>query len=274
MTSSAYSCNKRRPSGHLAQYVDHIYFLKGSMNNIQKDQPWFPVGSMDLVFDLGASFEQGTSLESLVQRPGAFAAGLYEQGIRIRPTGRIDQVGIVFRPGKFRFFTKESQDHYKGRITPMEEIFGMDAEQLQDKLTLASQEEDRLEIIHRFLEVHLRADLVQNYFMDYCIERMQKSSGTISIASLAEKGRTSPRHFRRMFKEYVGISPKLYAMMMRIQRVLTLTMIPSMDLTVLSHQLGYYDYSHFSRDFKGMTGMTISDFCSEQELITKTVIKD
>lgn len=272
MTRSLPHCTKWQPSGYLSNYIEYFYSLKNNHRSYQGDEPWFPSGTMDMIFELGDPFRQGQAGGDLVTRPRAFAAGMFDQGIRIEATGQIRQIGIVFKPGKFGNFIKGNLLDYKGVITPLEEIYGQDAHRLWEKLYTCANEQDCFITVQSFLERVLREDRESNYFVDYCVERIRKSHGSISLISLAERTKTSQRHFRRIFKEYIGVSPKLYCSMVRLHSLLKMAVKQPEDLKSHSHHLGYYDLSHFSRDFKSLTGMGASDYFSTPDLISKTML--
>ena len=273
MIMSAYCYSKLQPPEHLKPYIDYFYSLKSASSAGKgREEPWFPIGSMDLIFDIGAPFQQGNSSDTLTERPQAFVAGLYEQGIKIKPTGPVHQVGIVFKPGKFRYFIKGDQKDHKGVITPLSEIYGAESDRMMDLLTESKNEGERLQLLQLFAEETLRRDIKENYFIDHCVSKIKDSQGKISLSDLAGKGKTSNRHFRRIFKDYVGLNPKLFSKMVRLQSLIKMSTESTEDLNRLYDQLGYYDSSHLLRDFKNITGMRASEFFRKSELMSKIVL--
>lgn len=270
---SAYCCSKLQPPEHLKPYVDYFYSLK-SANTAEEgsEEPWFPIGSMDLIFDVGAPFQQGSTSDTLVERPQAFVAGLYEHSIKIKPTGPIHQVGIVFKPGKFRYFIKGDQQDHKGAITPLSEIYGAESDRMLDLLTKSKNEGERLRLLQVFAEETLRSDKKENYFIDCCVSKIKDSQGKISLSELAAKGKTSDRHFRRIFKDYIGLNPKLFSKMVRLQCLVKMSTESTVDLNRLYDELGYYDSSHLLRDFRNIAGMRANEFFRKTELISKIVL--
>jgi transcriptional regulator GlxA family with amidase domain len=57
----------------------------------------------------------------------------------------------------------------------------------------------------------------------------------------------------RRFKRVVGVSPKKFASMLRLQRAVRLH-TPGTDLAELALAAGYYDQAHFNHDFRRATG--------------------
>jgi len=71
----------------------------------------------------------------------------------------------------------------------------------------------------------------------------------------------SARRFIELFRRYVGVTPKLYCRIRRFQRALgELHRIKQMDWSAVALECGYYDQSHFIRDFRQFSGLTPSAY--------------
>jgi AraC-like DNA-binding protein len=103
---------------------------------------------------------------------------------------------------------------------------------------------------------------------DYILEaaNILRQTGTTNIKELASQVYISQRQLERRFKEVIGISPKKYLRIIRINRVMTLMQknIP-MDLTNVAYHCGYYDQAHFIKDFKQITHLNPSVFHKERK---------
>ena len=75
------------------------------------------------------------------------------------------------------------------------------------------------------------------------------------IESRVERAGLSSRHFRRLFRQITSVSPKLYSRILRMERVLQ-EFHSNPDLNYLEKVHGFYDQSHFIREFKRFTNVT------------------
>ena len=67
----------------------------------------------------------------------------------------------------------------------------------------------------------------------------------------------SHRQFDRKFKEYVGITPKQYLQIIRLDLAFRMkNRFPQKDWLSIAVHCGYHDYQHLSKDFKEFTGCT------------------
>jgi AraC-like DNA-binding protein len=77
------------------------------------------------------------------------------------------------------------------------------------------------------------------------------------IAELARELGQSRQHLRRSFREHVGVSPKQFDRVARLQRALDhLQSGRAPSLALAAVQLGYCDQAHMSNDFRELGGIT------------------
>lgn len=124
---------------------------------------------------------------------------------------------------------------------------------LEEQMMLAETNQQRLQLLSNFLQQRLSKQFVPNPGILTSIKQVLFDAETRNVNLLADTYSLSVRQFERRFKEYSGFSPKLYTRIARFQNVLKLygSQLP---LTHIAHRCGYYDQSHFIRDFKAFSG--------------------
>jgi AraC-like DNA-binding protein len=64
----------------------------------------------------------------------------------------------------------------------------------------------------------------------------------------------SERQLLNQFRQQVGLSPKLYARIIRLNYIFQLMMEKKEKWSLLAYEAAYFDQAHFIRDFKTFTG--------------------
>ncbi|MTI12961.1 helix-turn-helix domain-containing protein [Sansalvadorimonas verongulae] len=81
----------------------------------------------------------------------------------------------------------------------------------------------------------------------------------LTLSTLSSKANLSEFHFQRIFRQSFGVSPAKWILERRISMVKEL-LSESVDIRAVSHQCGFSDQSHMTRQFKKMTGLTPNEY--------------
>jgi AraC-like DNA-binding protein len=98
------------------------------------------------------------------------------------------------------------------------------------------------------------------------VRRIASVQGNLRVEPLADEMGLTRQQLARQFATHVGVSPKLFARVMRTQAALARADAAraayprGVDWSAIAHDLGYYDQPHFIDDFKSLTGSTPGDW--------------
>ena len=90
--------------------------------------------------------------------------------------------------------------------------------------------------------------------VDEVKRQIGRANGNINLADMALTMNYSEKYLARIFRQAEHCSMKTYAMTIRMQTAIQLMSSGHQDQ--IYEDLGYYDQSHFDRDFRKYTGMT------------------
>lgn len=71
--------------------------------------------------------------------------------------------------------------------------------------------------------------------------------------------------------QYIGITPNLFNKINRFQLSLKHIAKKEASLTSIAYECGYFDQSHFIRDFKSFTGITPSAYSPESYPVSQVL---
>ncbi|TWI80436.1 helix-turn-helix protein [Lacibacter cauensis] len=92
---------------------------------------------------------------------------------------------------------------------------------------------------------------------DMAMKELVKSGGTMSMESTASLSCLSLRQFERTCNERIGLSPKLFARLVRFSKAYRLKESQQqLSWTSIAYSSGYFDQMHLIRDFKEFAGVT------------------
>lgn len=128
---------------------------------------------------------------------------------------------------------------------------------LQEQLAEAENSVARVQCIQDFLVPRLRTDALPAA-MQLAVQAL-RADPTVSRRLLSARLDISERHLARSFRATFGTSPKQFARIVRMSRILHARWCGG-TWTDIAHSLGFFDQSHMINDFKRMVGMSPSQF--------------
>lgn len=89
-----------------------------------------------------------------------------------------------------------------------------------------------------------------NTYIDEC---MATRIRTMDLAAALE---LSVSHFSRIFKQSLGVSPRIYILQRRIATACSSMLLSDLHLTDIAYMHGFCDQSHFTRVFNSVHGVS------------------
>lgn len=261
------------PCPELIPYVECFWELRDDAHE-EHTQPEriLPDGCFELVLNFGEAFKRFHSDGSVELQPPALMVGQMTRHVMIQPTGRIDLLGIRFHPGGAFPFFKFPQSELTDRILNIEEAipFSEMFSELYDQPAAHS----RKKIIETWLCTLLRSNKNDCRLTQRAAQAILAHNGVIILKTFRQNLSVSERQLERVFKDQVGLSPKMFARIIRFQSIFrALESESPANWSPLAFECGYYDQSHFLRDFKAFAGELPSSYFAKtyrmSELLTR-----
>ena len=168
---------------------------------------------------------------------------------------RTSFIAIEFRPqGAFQVFGVPMSET-SNTLCESDCVFGQWGREMQDRLNNLQRLHDKLVCLQEGLTLLLRKHRRQAGIVDYCVSALRTADGRMPIRELEQQTGFSRRYLDRLFRQHVGLSPKVLAEIFRFQRFYRKWAEGlSFDLVKTELYDHYYDQSHFTKEFRRMTG--------------------
>ena len=167
-------------------------------------------------------------------------------------TNEQEQVaGVVFRPGgAAAFFRMPAQETADSHV-PLDLIWGRRARSLRERLLEAEVAGARLDVLERALK-EMAAPGLMDGAIGYALEEFGRRPETAGM---------SGRRFIERFRTAAGMTPKRYCRLLRFRRAVGQVKLGRrVDWTMVAMESGYYDQSHFIRDFREFAGIAPREY--------------
>jgi AraC-like DNA-binding protein len=184
-------------------------------------------------------------------RISAYAAGSYKSMVSSTFKNCDFIFGIRFHPGKLGNLFQCSAASLSEAHYDINDF--LKGNHILTALMDANTFEARISILEPFLIKRLNNYLVP-LVIEESLKQMMETDGNITIEILADKLGYTSRYLRKIFTEFVGVSPKLFCQIIRFQKSFYYyTRQDGIPLCSLAMDYGYYDQSHMNREYVKLT---------------------
>jgi AraC-like DNA-binding protein len=202
--------------------------------------------------------ENGTFL------PTTFLSGPSTIPFNFQLSGRYSHVAATFYPHALKSVFN---------IAPVELVNGFfDANNFCPptviyKLLEARTYEEKVQILAVYIAKRIELNRYNDDVINDCIHG-NHSCKEWSVRQIVERHKIGERQLERKFADAIGISPKTYLRIVRLQKALECMQTTEfVKLSSIAMKLGYTDHPHFTRDFKVSTGLTPSEYLATRKKI-------
>ena len=199
-------------------------------------------------------------LDGGAQAPQAAITGLWDT-VRTHDHSRDHAVVIAtFTATGAAALLRKPLEDFANATTDLDAVLGHRAglDRLHGRLAAAASHAQRIRLVEDLLLVQA-GDARPDPLVAAAVAMIERTQAMMRIEELVRRIGLSQSALERRFRRLVGVSPRRFASLVRLQNVVRLREAGA-DLTTIAHAAGYSDQPHFNKDFKRFTGLAPGSF--------------
>lgn len=245
-----------KPTSLLSKYIDRFYVFK----KCNKLPSVLPGTGLELLFHFNNSLVVNNKKLPIAHTVCPRKILYFDE------QKEVSFLSVRFKSGRFRHFTSIPFSQLNNQYFSVQELWNEQAEHLIRRVKSEEKIENKIQKIEMFLTQKFKENhKEENDKWDLIIDELYYNFDKNSIEKLAKKSNLSLRQFERGFKSQFGMTAKEFQKITRFQDVvkkILLNKTPNYLDIVLDN--GYFDQSHFIKEFKSYTNKTPSDYFIEE----------
>lgn len=251
---------RSHPSSALLPFVREFLIIESDLDVCSRT---LPDTSLVMAFRYKGKIVRMEGEETL-SLPSTALAGLRRSSRQFVYTKHTANLLVIFNPGGINAFTRlPAHELFEQHISAENLFYASELDEVLERLAEAGGNQQRIDIIQSFLLGRLK-DHRHDLLIHTALQSIRQHRGIIKIKDLASSLYVSQDAFEKRFRSIAGATPKQYASIVRLRHLITA--YPSYaSLTDASYEAGYYDQSHFIKDFRLFTGQAPRDFFRSAE---------
>ena len=173
-------------------------------------------------------------------------------------------MGVVFRPGGMHAFLNMPADAFHNKNVSLDALWGSMVQTLRDRLRSANDPAKKLQILEVALLSRINQRVQLNAAVRYALLEFARRPQIPMVWELAHEAGLSRRRFAQLFREQIGLTPKLYCRVQRFQNTLKqIASGASIDWAQLALAAGYCDQAHLAHEFRDFSGLSPSAYLAD-----------
>ena len=253
--------NRIAPAESLKKWIV-CYWIVEADTEAPTIEKIIPDGFTELIFHYGDTCRTKISGEWQVQS-NTLIAGQLTKYFYLENGSNAKMIAVKLMPAALTQLFGLKMHLLTDEILDADKINNASLNSLKNKLIPFADEAAAKQI----LDAHFSAliDGVKATPVTKAIETILASNGMISVDEIARAAAVGPRQLERLFKKYIGLTPKYYARIIKFNYIFELIKAGKTSWSEIVYQSGYYDQSHFIKNFKAFTGEDPSAYYFEKE---------
>ncbi|MFL5746533.1 MAG: helix-turn-helix domain-containing protein [Niastella sp.] len=266
-----------KPKAALCRYVECIWILNGKNDETNSIvESLVPGGRTELIFTKSELIWHGSNRRNEAERiSSSFLLGQRNRVKYITCLNQYSSLGVRLRYGCLPVFMGVHASSCSNRITLLNKIFGTEIAHITASLFEAQNKDDAIQTIESWLERNI---IEPNNDWRHLQEYLGKltsieNAGLMTTKMLSKEYGWNDKKAERVFLKYVGFTPAQFIKIIRFRRSVEKLFADYENLTDLAYDSGFYDQSHFIREFYRYAGNKPSDFLKRPNSIAKMLYK-
>ncbi len=246
----------------LLKSIIKYFWVIESESIISISHKLLPVNNVDIIFNLSSPIEYITDEQNSTNSTRIHFNGPRDKCVIIRQTGKLRVFGASFYPtGLFPMLNTPLKE-FTGRTVGIDEITGTFTDEIQDTISEVHTNAEVIKKIEKVIAESIDFSLIPDRDVFELVRIF--NSEDYCISDFCEEYGINQRRLERIFKKYIGVSPKLFQRVNRLNRIINQLQNEDLDnLALCAYDHNYTDQSHFIKDFKAFTGSTPTEFLNK-----------
>ncbi len=249
-----HSVQIRPRSAALASFVSSLGFFEGELEPHRERV--LPSGHVSLVVNLHEDelrTYHGPGHATVRRTRGAALTGPQARYSVIDTEEQRRLVYVSFRLGGAAPFLEAPLDETRDELVDLEDLWGSDGAVLRERVLEAGTVAEAFGIVEAALLNRLGSAYEPDPSIAFAVSALERGASVSQVTSRLD---VVPKQFVRRFRDHIGLTPKRFARVRRLQRLLGAVAGTRVDWAEAAAEHGYYDQAHLIHDFRELTGLT------------------
>ena len=260
------------PAKELSSIIDCFWTIESDNHSLEILQKIVPDGYPEMIFHYKDPFQSNISGQWEIQSKGLIA-GQIRNHFYLKSTGRIGMFAIKFQPWALTELFKINMSELTNKVVSNDVLPSLALQEIKQIAVCNLTFKEKVAQMEHWFKHYL-------FKINYIPLNNQKAvqliidhKGALDIKDIRDQLNISERSVERYFKKYVGLPPKFYSRIIRFASIFNMITSKPVNWQDVYFLAGYFDQSHFIKNFKEFTGEEPSKYGFDEKNMANFFLK-
>jgi len=255
------------PGPPLSRFIDLLWLFDGRSQGNRKERV-LPSGEMQIIVTLreeSLRMYDRDNADRYETIRGSLLSGAQSEYTIIDAPLRNSLMGVHFRPGGAYPFFPLPAGELQNTAVPLDALWGAQAETLRSRLLEARTPLEKFATLEQTLLKHLMQPAELHSAVAFALREFGANPGSSTVSSVTERLGLSANRFIEVFRDQIGLTPKVFCRIKRFQLALArIRAQEKVNWPAVALDCGYFDQAHFIHDFRAFSGINPSTYIAHR----------
>ena len=262
-----------RPRSPLSDFISYFGYWHRESGAPHRSRA-LPRGAATVIIDVSGreriDFYAGDG-DTRLHVPPAFVAGAGTKSYITSIDAAQAVMTIHFRPAGAAPFLGLPLGEVENACVGLDDIWGRDGRVLLETLIAAPTAVGRITLLEAFLLQRMEIHQPRPHGAVRAVMTAIEADPSMRVSTAHAMTGLSPKRLAAAFRAEVGLAPKAYQRVRRLQAALGSLNVMSARGAEIAADLGYFDQAHFVREFRSFTAMTPTQYVERRSWLPSHV---
>jgi AraC-like DNA-binding protein len=239
------------------KHLVECYWIVKNADRAPSLQKIIPDGFPEIIFHFAHPYK--IELQSTWETQAkSLVAGQITKYFFLENTGQSDILGIKLQPAALTQLFGTEMSSLKDKVVSLHDFGNGGLNRINQAIRETGDDMERIKLINS--DFMNRGLAIQTNPLEKVLGNIFSSNGILSVNFICKESGITERQLERLFKKYIGISPKFFARIIRFSYIFQVVQKKKLSWSEVGLESGFYDQAHFIKNFKAFTGEDPSNY--------------
>jgi AraC-like DNA-binding protein len=262
------------PHPDLRPYIGCYWILKTDARHTPGEEIIIPDGYAEIILNLGTAYSwKSIACQTTCIIKDTHIVGQRNGSVTVKVPAYLYQIGIKIKPQAMHCLLNLPANHLTNHLIHTSDLSDVSLAHLADELFTATTEHEQKQGLDAYFLQKLKSYKVADAVTVYAVQYITACKGIARMDELKNTLGIDYRTLERRFKKTVGLTPKDFARVIRFKNVYKAFRKNQSADHAYFLDWGYYDQSHYIKEFKYFMGNTPTAYQAGGGTISDAILR-